>query len=147
MHAQRRRDGDAQTLITAIRGPVHADDQLLRDGERALGAVNVLTEHTARRIAVGAAAASRGILLGRYSRCDAAELFEHETISRTHLLLLRVDETLYAIDTASTCGSFVDRGRHQHHEFRVLALEGDTNIVLADERAAVRWHPADLPIG
>jgi len=137
----RRERNEEHTLITAIRGPVRADDRLLRDGEQPLGALNLLTQHTARRVVVGPAAASSGILLGRYSRCDAADALSDYEISRTHLLLLRVENRMYAVDTASTHGSYVDRGARQHHEFRILALEGETCVVLGDERAALRWHP------
>jgi len=137
-----REDDDGLSRVTAIRGPVRTDEKLIRDGEQPVGALNVLTARSARRVRVGPAALSRGILLGRYSRCDAADVLDGDCISRSHLLLLRVEGKLYAIDTASTFGSYADRGGTQQHEFRVLALEGDTTIVLADESAVLRWHPA-----
>jgi pSer/pThr/pTyr-binding forkhead associated (FHA) protein len=145
MRQERRRpprDVGTHSFITAIRGPVLSDDGLLREGETAIGAFNVLTDRSARRFSVGPAAASRGILLGRYSRCEASDLFADGSISRTHLLLLEVGGTLYAIDTASTEGSFVDRDDRRRREFRVVALEDDDVVVIGDDRAVVRWHAA-----
>lgn len=128
--------------VTAIRGPVGTDEKLIREGEEPLGALNVLTAESARRVRVGPAALSRGILLGRYSRCDVADMLDDDCISRSHLLLLQVEGKVYAIDTASSHGSYIDGGGRQPQEFRVHALTGETTIVLADESAVLRWHPA-----
>jgi hypothetical protein len=55
-------------------------------------------------IAVGEAALRDGLLLGRYTRCDAARFVDDQSLSRVHVLLLQVDQTLLAIDTASSNG-------------------------------------------
>jgi hypothetical protein len=78
--------------------------------------------------------------LGRYARCDSSDLMADVAVSRTHLLLISIEGTLYAIDTASTGGSYVVRGERLH-EFRELALTGtgDVELALVDERVRVRW--------
>ena len=77
----------------------------------------------------------RGILVGRDDRCSHGGL-EEGNLSRVHLVLLSVDEEVWAIDTASTNGSRVQGGP----AFRQLLLSGDTQVVLADA-LALRWTP------
>jgi hypothetical protein len=78
----------------------------------------------------------RGILVGRDDRCSHGGLDEGN-LSRVHLVLLSVDDEVWAIDTASTNGSRALSGP----PFRQLLLSGDTQIVLADA-LALRWAPA-----
>jgi hypothetical protein len=47
----------------------------------------------------------QGVLLGRYERC-AIRLLRLGSISRVHLLLVRMGEGVLAIDTASTNGTW-----------------------------------------
>lgn len=60
------------------------------------------------RIPVGAVALRRGILLGRYSRCDQRELFSDNRISRVHALILELDGTPWIFDVGSTNGTSLD---------------------------------------
>jgi hypothetical protein len=132
--------GEAHSLVTAIRGPVRADDALLREGEAQVGTLRIATDAGRRRLAVGRAATERGILLGRYARCDSSDLLADIGVSRTHLLVISIEGTLYAIDTASTCGSYVVR-EGRLHEFRELALtEAEVEMALVDERVRVGWR-------
>jgi hypothetical protein len=126
--------------VTAIRGPVRADDGLLREGEAEIGTLRIATDAGVRRVRVGRDAAERGILLGRYARCDSSDLLSDIGVSRTHLLVILVEGTLYGIDTASTCGSYVVRDERLV-EFRELALTGaqDVELALVDERVRIRW--------
>lgn len=56
-------------------------------------------------LAVGSDTLRDGLLLGRYLRCDGARYIDDDIqLSRVHLLLLEVDGTLLAIDTASIHG-------------------------------------------
>lgn len=78
----------------------------------------------------------RGILVGRDDRCSHGGLDEGN-LSRVHLVLLSVDDEVWAIDTASTNGTrAVDGG-----PFRQLLLSGETQLVLADA-LSLRWSPA-----
>ncbi len=82
----------------------------------------------------------RGILVGRDDRCSTGGLDEGN-LSRVHLVLLSVDDEVWAIDTASTNGTRVKDGP----PFRQLLLSGERNLLLADA-LALRWTPVRLPI-
>jgi hypothetical protein len=58
-----------------------------------------------------------------------------------HLVLLSVDDEVWAIDTASTNGSRLQSGA----PFRQLLLSGDMQLVLADA-LTLRWAPAVLTV-
>jgi hypothetical protein len=77
----------------------------------------------------------RGILVGRDDRCSHGGL-EEGNLSRVHLVLLSVDDEVWAIDTASTNGTRIVDGA----PFRQLLLTGDTQLVLADA-LSLRWTP------
>jgi len=82
----------------------------------------------------------RGILVGRDDRC-ATGGFDEGNLSRVHLVLLSVDDEVWAIDTASTNGTREKDGQ----SFRQLLLSGEKDLVLADS-LSLRWSPARLPI-
>jgi hypothetical protein len=77
----------------------------------------------------------RGILVGRDDRCSHGGL-EEGNLSRVHLVLLSVDDEVWAIDTASTNGTRALGGQ----PFRQLLLTGETQLVLADA-LSLRWAP------
>jgi hypothetical protein len=77
----------------------------------------------------------RGILVGRDDRCSHGGL-EEGNLSRVHLVLLSVDDEVWAIDTASTNGTRVYNGP----PFRQLLMTGESQLVLADA-LALRWAP------
>ncbi len=60
--------------------------------------------------ALGASQLERGVLVGRYARCDVdGTVFPHaEAVSRVHLLLLREGDDVIAIDVASTNGILIN---------------------------------------
>lgn len=82
----------------------------------------------------------RGILVGRDDRCSHGGL-EEGNLSRVHLVLLSVDDEVWAIDTASTNGTRVFSGP----PFRQMLLTGETHLVLADA-LALRWAPVVLAV-
>jgi pSer/pThr/pTyr-binding forkhead associated (FHA) protein len=64
----------------------------------------------ASRYRLGAASLERGILVGRYARCElatAAGAALESALSRVHLLLVRENEVTLAVDTASTNGTTI----------------------------------------
>jgi len=82
----------------------------------------------------------RGILVGRDDRCSHGGL-EEGNLSRVHLVLLSVDDEVWAIDTASTNGTRIG----QTPPFRQLRLSGESNLILADA-LALKWQPVKLAI-
>ena len=80
----------------------------------------------------------RGILVGRDDRCSHGGL-EEGNLSRVHLVLLSVDDEVWAIDTASTNGTRLLGAL----PFRQTRLSGEAQLVLADA-LTLRWQPAVL---
>ena len=78
----------------------------------------------------------RGVLVGRDDRCSHSGVDEGN-LSRVHLVLLSVDDEVWAIDTASTNGTRVLHGP----PFRQLLLSGEAHLILADA-LHLRWTPA-----
>lgn len=126
----------------AVEGP---SDELLQDGERAIGTLAVRFRGREQQLPLGPAAARRGVLIGRYDRCNAASILTEHSISRVHLLILQIDGTLYAIDTCSTNGCWRPRPNARPEAVRVLPLaeRGETRLLLTNWlRAEVCWTPA-----
>jgi hypothetical protein len=74
----------------------------------------------------------RGLLIGRYDRCGLRLGLEHN-ISRVHLLLVNIDGEIWAIDTASSNGSFSGE-----ESFSCKCLLGGDWIRLANTAIHVR---------
>ncbi len=129
------------THVQTARGPIRARADLLTDGEEALGLVRISSDAGMQSVVIGARAAQRGVLLGRYERCDVdgSQVLVDENISRVHLLIILVEGRLHALDTASTNGTWLaDRER----EIRIAALDVDAELTLGDHLASLRWCPS-----
>ena len=122
-----------ETYITRTGGPRDTGMRLAQGD-----AAGMLELHTPTRqltLTIGHQALADGILLGRYSRCDATEAaHEDHSLSRVHALLMQVDERLLLVDTASTNGTF-ERGAPA----RVVVFDGTTELRLG-KRTFVRWR-------
>ena len=138
---ERDEPGLQRTSLSVIEGPLRASAGLLGASEEPLGTLEVSAGGDTRKLVVGARAASQGLLLGCYERCDDDRLshLQHSAISRVHLVLWLHGESLYAIDTASTNGTFVLRDGKRVRT-RLVRLGAGLEVVLADDRARVRWH-------
>lgn len=126
------------TRVTSITGPARARVDDLGAGDELLGTLEVQSKLGHDEVRVGAGSAARGMLLGRYSRCDTAGAtsLSLEKISRVHLLVVRVGDDLWAIDTASTNGMEA-RGS----DVRVHRLQPGEALTLADGAGTVQWRP------
>jgi hypothetical protein len=129
------------TLVQRWRGPTQVGARLLAASERPLGIVCVSTNTMQQELVVGQQAVHDGVLLGRYERCDGTGLsaLAEEGISRVHVLIVAVDDRLYAIDTASSNGT---RRAGEDEPFHITELEPEQALVLANMTAKVRWFPA-----
>jgi hypothetical protein len=58
---------------------------------------------------------ARGILIGRYERCDLG--VPDATLSRVHVLILEHDGGVWAVDTASTLG--IHQGQERARQLRL----------------------------
>ncbi|KAB2892828.1 MAG: FHA domain-containing protein [Kofleriaceae bacterium] len=126
------------TRVTSVSGPSRARVDELGEGDELLGMLEVQSRLGSDSVRVGAGGADRGLLLGRYSRCDTAGAtsLSLEKISRVHLLVVRIGDDLWAIDTASTNGVATGGAG-----VRVHRLQPGDELSLADGVGAVRWRP------
>lgn len=86
-------------------------------------------------LAIGESALEDGVLIGRYDRCDAKDIAGDDTsLSRVHALLMRIEDRLLLLDTASSNGTF-ERGE----QVRVVVIEADTELRLGKKTYA-RWR-------
>ncbi len=88
------------------------------------------------RLALDEEALGRGVLLGRYARCDSSLVFAEGELSRVHALVVRVEEDVVAIDTASTHGIYASRDPARRA--RVVLLSDGEVATLGHDLATVR---------
>lgn len=122
--------------VSVIRGPIETSEAMLEPG--ATRACTLRIEAGARRLrlALDEAALGRGVLLGRYSRCDSAHVFADDDISRVHVLVVRVEDDIVAIDTASTNGVYTSPS--DDDPTRVVRLSSGEVAHLGDGLGVVR---------
>lgn len=132
--------GDS-TMVVRIPGPVAGRRCMLAPDEEPLGTLWVTTHGATQALVVGEHAVTRGVLLGRYDRCDVDRdtLRLDDSVSRVHLLVLSIDERLYAIDTASSNGTL---RVGDVTPFRIVPLAPGGELVLGRGSTRVRWQPA-----
>ncbi|HUL77105.1 MAG TPA: FHA domain-containing protein [Vicinamibacteria bacterium] len=128
-------DWSCATLVRTLRGPVLLSPAI-EGSEPARGELLVTSSEGRVAVRVDSRAARRGLLLGRYDRCDTAgvPVLSHPSLSRVHLLVLEIDGTLYAIDTASRNGS-----RCGGEPVRVTRIRPGLPVSLAG-KATVEWR-------
>ena len=100
------------TLVPTLPGPVFPSRDLAgSDSPRG----ELVVRSPAGRISlrVGGGAARQGVLLGRYERCDTTgvPVLSNPSLSRVNLLVIEMDGALYAVDTASSNGSWLGATR------------------------------------
>lgn len=125
------------SLVTRTLGPWDSNARLVHEGDLA-GTLELLGPQRGLALMVGHDALRDGVLLGRYSRCDAVGP-DDASLSRVHALLLHTDDRLVLVDTASFNGTRVVGGDNA----RVHVIEGDLELVLGRKtRARWRWAAA-----
>jgi hypothetical protein len=125
------------TVVNVSAGPLAAAHALLGDGEPAAGHLVVGSGAFEERIAIGERALDRGVMLGRYRRCDSAGMaaFSDDRISRVHALVVRDEGEIYLVDLCSTNGVWVG-----DKEVRLRRLIAGEEFRLGS-RTGVRWQP------
>lgn len=129
-------DPGRTTQVNSFAGPVFPSlEPDMSDPPRGELLVGSASGRVALRL--GGQAARRGVLLGRYDRCDTAGLpvLIDAALSRVHLLVLEIDGALYGIDTASKNGTWSGEKR-----VRVTPLRTGIRVSLAG-KATVEWRP------
>jgi len=129
------------TLVQGLRGPSRAERaMLIEDGEDKVAELTVVSHDAMQRMSIGERALQDGILLGRDERCVSASAFQHNALSRVHMLIADIGGTLYAIDVASTNGCYLDEA--QQHPFRMHAIKAREPLSLAGV-STVMWKWAN----
>ncbi|CAN5714423.1 hypothetical protein BH11MYX2_BH11MYX2_04910 [soil metagenome] len=127
-------DAMRQTFITRTHGPRDSGSMLVQSGDT-VGVIELSTPHRQLRMDVGERALRDGVLLGRYDRCDAMGAASDDgTLSRVHVMLVKVENRLLVIDTASSNGTFQNGER-----VRFAVFEGDGEVRLG-KRTFLRWR-------
>lgn len=137
VHPSPHESGEGITFVRSQLAVMPQGADLLGPDEVPEGLLHVETQLGGRYSQpVGRAALCRGLLFGRYDRCDVGRRGATDKVSRVHLLLVRDRGELIAIDTASSNGSYSE-GR----EFRQLSVRSGTTIELGGE-LRIRWVEA-----
>lgn len=128
-----RQKSPRETFITRTGGPRDTSVRLAQGD--AAGVLEIHTPNRRLELTIGEDALRDGVLLGRYDRCDArAAIGEDESLSRVHALLIRTDERLVLVDTASSNGTFEDG-----EPARLVVLDRELELRLG-KRTFARWR-------
>lgn len=102
------------------------------------GVLRLASGRQKARHPVSAERLERGVLLGRYERCGLT-IAGLDSVSRVHLLVVRIGDEVWAIDTASTNGV-----KRRGQRISAVVLDAQDDLVLADS-LSVTWtreiHP------
>ncbi|MBN2358066.1 MAG: FHA domain-containing protein [Deltaproteobacteria bacterium] len=102
-------DDGCCTHVRARHGVLGLATELCSDDDELAGtlSLSMADQQIIRR--VGKRALERGILIGRYSRCDlGCTGLTSDQLSRVHLLIVRDGDDVLAIDTASSNGTTIE---------------------------------------
>lgn len=124
-----------RSLIISTHGPHDTSDGGLGETGGAAGTLELVGPKNRGTIRIGHDELRDGVLIGRYARCNNAQLADDPSLSRVHALLIQIDDAIIAIDTASLNGT---RAANQPKS-RLIQLHGDTELVLGTSTRA-RWH-------
>jgi hypothetical protein len=128
-------DYRASTLVLALPGPFMGSEKLLDTGEVPRGRLVIRCEGREMTMVLGAAAIARGVLLGRYDRCDGDRaVLATPSISRVHALVIELAGKLYVVDAGSTNGVWEN---HQRVPFARLAT--GQPVALSGTVATLDW--------
>lgn len=124
------------TLVHTLPGPKLTNRLLVDADEQPLGVLTVKSEEGTCRLVVGPRALRQGILVGRSDRCDSGgiDAFSNESISRVHMVLLKIATRIYAVDTASTNGVWAG-----DKEVRLIPLGSHERFSLGAGQARLVW--------
>jgi len=124
-----------RSLIVRTHGPRDTTDGSLVESGDIAGTLELVGPRNRGTIRIGHDELRDGVLIGRYARCNNAQLADDPSLSRVHALLIQIDDAIIAIDTASLNGT---RASNQP-KARLIQLFGDTELVLGTSTRA-RWH-------
>ncbi len=121
------------TLIVQLAAP----SELLELPPESPGAIGYLTLPGDRFVRLAPADLARGVLLGRYERCElgGALFSDANTVSRIHLCLALDPTGLWAIDTCSTNGTW-----HGDNPIQAMKLGASATFMLGGQPLTWQLH-------
>lgn len=125
------------TQITRVNAPVMLGEDV--DSSQAWGKVTIEIPTGKMERFVSEDQINRGILIGRYSRCQI-RLDNDDSLSRVHLMLVKIGQEIWAIDTASTNGT-----RHNAKEITSTVMALEDKLLLA-ATTLVKWVAIPPPV-
>ncbi len=96
------------TMVRSQLGPISATGRLLAPGEPAFLRLSLSGSEMTSTRDVGIRALQRGILIGRYSRCDVRTGQDSAAISRVHMMLTCDGTNVLAVDAGSINGTWIE---------------------------------------
>lgn len=127
-----------KSFIYRTQGPRDTAQGLVERTGDSAGTLEIIGETRFGALKIGDRALRDGILLGRYARCDGAQLLDDEQMSRVHALLVQIDDSLILVDTASRNGTFVAG----QQPARVIQVASGADINLG-KHTRIRWRWSD----
>lgn len=115
------------TRVLSMPRPLAETAELCGENEPPRGRITLHLKGDLLDRRIGSDALSRGVLLGRYERCQLS-LGNDSMISRVHLLLVAEGDEVLAVDTGSTNGT-----EYQGRQIRIHRLEDGDSLELAGE--------------
>lgn len=106
-------------------------------GGNIVGTILLSAENTQIAHRVSAEDLERGVLIGRYERCQLAGA--SHSLSRVHLVLLLDGGDIWAVDTASLNGTIVDG-----QKISAIVLDREVELKLP-AGMGMRWVPEHIP--
>lgn len=112
--------------------------ELVEPGEPTLGHLRVESRGRTSVVSLGEARAARGVLVGRYDRCDGVcpAAWLPDCVSRVHAFLLLEGGVLHVIDAGSTNGTL-----HRGRAVRCEPMPAGERVAFAS--ASLVWDPAN----
>jgi hypothetical protein len=134
---ERFRGRSGGTLALSLPGPSLDRERLLEEGESPRSQLVVRSAEGEMTLELGRSAAARGVLLGRYPRCDGSRfaILSNAAISRVHVLLIEIAGKLYALDAGSKNGLW-SRGVR----VPLASLGTGSSVGLAGAVATLEWR-------
>jgi hypothetical protein len=129
------------TMVRRHRGPDHVAVRALATDEPVIGQLVISSDGRKVSLPAGHESLRRGLLVGRYSRCDGGgpAVIDSESVSRVHALVIEIAGKPYAVDLASTNGTYLCRGEEESLEARVVPMGDDEIVALADSDTRMTW--------
>jgi hypothetical protein len=133
------------TLVRRHEGPVHVVDRRMSEDDSAHGILMIQSGEKTEVLRVGRESLRRGLLVGRYDRCQASErnAIEDVNVSRVHLMVVEIVGQPFAIDLASSNGSYrAVKHSTELVRFQSTQMEEGVVVALGSTDSCIGWAAA-----